>query len=572
MSPALRRSGRPPVASAPKVDDSAELTPLSDRLGLLLVVRLSMAVIVMFSSLVLPALAANTNAILVARIYVAIVIGAELFHRLLTRTTGRRWLLLVSFLLLIDGLFIAAVLAGTGQSRSIFLFLAYAHIVSVTLLVGFRTGLKMAFWHSILLLTVYYLVLAGWIPETVNTLGGTIRLDAGKGGSPVGNATEVASAIALWLVAIVTAVFSSINERELRRRKGELTIIADLSSAIERTRRPSEILQALIDVTVDRLACHRAVAVCAHAGSVAVIGGSNGVPTMRGDSLAVIGGSVAMAAASGSPVLLRRLDVDVDRFLLAALPDAQNVSVIPLVAEGEAIAVLVAEWGSSSRRRVTRPMIELLNNVAGRVALSLSNTFLLAEVQRLASVDGLTGLPNRRTFNEALSREVARAERSGNALALVMIDIDHFKSVNDNHGHQMGDQVLAESAGGVLAACRGEDLPARYGGEEMAVIMPGCTPEQALAAADRIRAALGAANVTLPGVSASAGVACFPGNANDLTSLLAAADEALYASKANGRDRTTLSTRKLEPAPASETRATAEALAASEAASATATR
>jgi two-component system cell cycle response regulator len=241
---------------------------------------------------------------------------------------------------------------------------------------------------------------------------------------------------------------------------------------------------------------------------------------------------------------VKALDPNVDSVLMNQLPNASNVSAIPLVAEGETVGVLVCSWGANNKRRITQPMIDLMSNVAGRVALSLSNTFLLAEVQRLASVDGLTNLPNRRTFNQAIEREVSRAQRNGQPVSLLMLDIDHFKLVNDQYGHQMGDTVLAESAAGVMEACRGEDLPARYGGEEIVVIMPNCSADQALEAADRIRRALGDANVALPGTHASGGVATFPTHADDVAGLLAAADEALYQSKENGRDRCTLSARE----------------------------
>ena len=461
--------------------DNSELTPLSDRLGLLLVVRLFMAITVLITTMVLSDLVLSPISILTAQVYAVVAIFVELLHRLATRFTPWRWIFLVNVMLIMDGIFVAVVLAGSGEARSTFIFLAYAHIVSVTLLVGFRTGLKMALWQSMLLLTVYYLGLAGVLKSTGFEEVSNKKL-AGQ--------LEVAQAIALWLVAICTAGFASLNERELRRRKGELTIIADLATAIEQTRRPSEILQELVSTTADKLGCSRAVALCAHGGSILIVGGDS-TPSIKGDSMRALGGLIERAVDDANPLLVKHVEQSENPVLWDAMPGANNVAFIPLIAEGECVAVLVAEFGTSSKRRVTRPMIDLLSNVAGRVALSLSNTFLLAEVQRLASVDGLTGLPNRRTFNQAIEREVARSQRSGQPVSLVMLDIDHFKSVNDTYGHQMGDTVLAESAAGVMEACRGEDLPARYGGEEIAVIMPNCSAEQALAAAERIRAGLG---------------------------------------------------------------------------------
>ncbi len=525
---------------------AGELTSLSDRLHLLLFVRLFLGSVVLLAAVVLPKLELSDLVLASAVIYLGSTLLAEGIHRLYVKWTKRRGLTLVNGMLMVDGVYIALVLAGSGPSRAVFMFLAYAHIVSITLLIGFRTGLKIALWQSILLITTFYAGLAGLLPlELLPQTVGDRRLN---------NSLEVAQAMALLLVAMVTAGFGGLNERELRRRKGELTIIADLSAAVEKTRRPSQILRALVEVTINSLNCNRAVAICSHGGKLVVVDHRGESPTVDSDTLYSFGGAVTKAAETSEPVLLKRLDATSDERLLALMPNALNVSLIPLVAEGEVLAVLVAEWGDQRRRRVTRPMIALLMNVAGRVALSLSNTFLLAEVQRLASVDGLTNLPNRRTFNQAIEREVARARRTGNPVSLVMLDIDHFKAVNDNHGHQMGDTVLAESAAGVLGACRGEDLPARYGGEEIAVIMPNCSAQQALAAADRIRVALSNANVALSGITASAGVATFPINADSPMSLIASADEALYESKENGRDCTTIS-RTVVGVPAAEIRA-----------------
>lgn len=514
----------------------ADFTALSDRLSLLLVVRLFMATVVLFSSYSLPQLTLHESAIVAAQGYVGISLFVELMYRLLTRHTNRRLLAIVNIMLLIDGLFVAIVLGATGQSRSAFIFLAYAHIVSVTLLVGFRTGLKMAFWHSALLLTVYYLGMAGLLPQ--------LGLSGQSTDARLTKELEIAQASALWLVAIVTAAFSSLNERELRRRKGELTIIADLTSIIETTRRPSEVMQALVDAATHKLDADRAVVICNNAGTMTVVVSDESVVAApKHETLPAISEVIAQAVATSAPVLVRRLDPEADAYLVGLLPDAENVAIVPLIAEGETVAVLITDWGVANRRRVRKPVIDLLSNVAGRVALSLSNTMLLAEVQRLASVDGLTGLPNRRTFNQALEREIARSLRSGQPVSLLMLDIDHFKLVNDTYGHQMGDEVLAESASGVMAACRAEDLPARYGGEEIVVIMPNCSADQALAAGERIRQALADGNIALKTVTASGGVATIPNNATDMVGLLAAADEALYLSKDRGRDCTTLSTR-----------------------------
>ncbi len=164
----------------------------------------------------------------------------------------------------------------------------------------------------------------------------------------------------------------------------------------------------------------------------------------------------------------------------------------------------------------------------------------LEELARLAREDALTGLPNRRAFDDALARVVARAERSGAALAAVVLDVDHFKRVNDGHGHAAGDAVLAAVAARAAGALRAGDLLARVGGEEFAALLPGADLAAAAEAAERIRAAVGGTPIEAEGralaVTVSLGCAALQrGEAGP--ALLARADARLYAAKAGGRNR-----------------------------------
>ena len=160
---------------------------------------------------------------------------------------------------------------------------------------------------------------------------------------------------------------------------------------------------------------------------------------------------------------------------------------------------------------------------------------------RLALCDPLTGLANRRAFEDALAQEVARAAAAGAPLAVVALDVDHFKRVNDAHGHAVGDAVLAEVAARAHAALRGGDLLARVGGEEFAAILPGASLAQAREAAERIRARIAAAPILAAGaslaVTASLGCASLSPDDRGGDSLLARADARLYEAKAAGRDR-----------------------------------
>ena len=168
----------------------------------------------------------------------------------------------------------------------------------------------------------------------------------------------------------------------------------------------------------------------------------------------------------------------------------------------------------------------------------------LARLERECITDSLTGIYNRRFFDHQLLIEHARAVRNDKPVSLMLMDIDHFKSVNDAHGHQAGDQTLIEIAGLVQRLSRCDDVVARFGGEELAIISPGSSLEQTRLQAERLREAV-KKHVTVKGgdaawrvnVTASIGVATLQsGEASEPTAILRRADEALYQAKSNGRD------------------------------------
>jgi len=175
-----------------------------------------------------------------------------------------------------------------------------------------------------------------------------------------------------------------------------------------------------------------------------------------------------------------------------------------------------------------------------RYALKLGET--MDALRRLATRDQLTGLLNRREFERILGEEEERAQRFGHPLALVMVDVDHFKRVNDTHGHPAGDDVLREVARLVAGEVRTVDRALRFGGEELVVILVQTDRHEALAVARRICEAVARDPIPVVGgpslrMTVSAGVAALPADAASGPSLLNAADKALYAAKARGRNR-----------------------------------
>lgn len=161
-------------------------------------------------------------------------------------------------------------------------------------------------------------------------------------------------------------------------------------------------------------------------------------------------------------------------------------------------------------------------------------------LEELAVRDPLTGLLNRRYLDEAMVREIAQAERSGQAVSFVLIDLDHFKRLNDMHGHRAGDAVL-QAVGALLAqSIRAGDLACRYGGEEFLLVLPGTSAEVALERANALRKSLAGlqlrAGAERVGVTLSAGIATYPDHGATCEALIHEADAALYAAKASGRD------------------------------------
>jgi diguanylate cyclase (GGDEF)-like protein len=191
----------------------------------------------------------------------------------------------------------------------------------------------------------------------------------------------------------------------------------------------------------------------------------------------------------------------------------------------------------------TREEEELLEYLAGQAVVSIENASLHETVERQAVTDELTGLANARAFTSILERELERGRRFETPLALVMLDLDDFKLVNDTYGHLQGDEVLAQVAAVLRDLSRDLDTPARYGGEEMAVVLPQTDVEGAEMLAERIREAVEALRVPRVGgggalrVTASFGVASVPFSALDRESLIAAADAALYRAKRGGKNR-----------------------------------
>lgn len=500
-----------------------ELTPLAERINYLQALRVTFAVLTLLTG-ALANRSVDTNMgllFLVTAAYVSLSGGAESVRRIIK---GRSISILFATLL-IDGAYIAWVAHATGGTESPLRFLAFVHIIAVTLLASSRTGLKIALWHSLLFFVIFYAEAAG----ILGTSPGSLSPE-----DPRFNEVSVFNVVALLLVATATAVFSQLNERELRRRRGDLQDLADLASALEGEQETTGAAQKVLDAIGGSFGFKRGAILGATPTGMALWAFRGpGEPVKPDEGFDPIFQDVLEIK---KPLLVAKLDESANPRLATLLTFARNLIFIPLIADNEKIGVVVLENPSTAGGYVHKRVLETVERFAAHGALSLRNSQLLHQVQRMAHTDGLTGVPNRRSFELALEKELSRSARSGEPVTLMMLDVDHFKKFNDTYGHQAGDDVLKLVGSALVETSRDFDTPARYGGEEFAVILPACSSEQATAVAERLREAVCSVEAVAP-VTASAGVATYPTHAADPASLIKAADGALYEAKRTGRNR-----------------------------------
>jgi two-component system cell cycle response regulator len=415
----------------------------------------------------------------------------------------------------------------TGGSASPLHYAILLHLSAITLLASWRTGITLAVLDTLLLGGIQLMVSQGALSQTAPDAPGTPGQQLGI------------FLVVLWIVAVTSATLSVLNERDIRRRRRDLDALTALTHRVERSADAATVAHTLLEAVVSNYGLVRGVVVGSQDGSLPLLA-SYGLPPAVEDNPGRPGPSevIRQAHQQHGTVRVQRLDKSSDNWLAHLMQGSGTLLVVPLSMDERPMGALVVEHSGSSRAQ--RRLVSSLERSAAYGALALRNAWLLEGVQRLAATDGLTKIANRRSFELTLERELARATRTAEYVSLVMVDIDHFKVLNDTLGHQGGDEVLRNAAAALACECREFDTAARYGGEEFAVVLPGCGPDQAYEIAERLRRAVALApNVAT--ITASAGVATYPAHAGDAESLVRAADQALYASKRTGRDRTTLS-------------------------------
>ena len=503
-----------------------EMVPLADRLRWLLVVRIGVVVLPLVAWFVTGDRGDRSPAVLAVPGVLLVLTGLLLQWR---SRRGRRWAVAaLTVPITLDAVYLGWALYLTGGLTGPVVYVIALHLLAVTLVGSFRTGLKMAFWHSLVVMSLLEAVSSDVLPAA----GPGTEFDKLRYG--------VFLAV-VWVTAVTTAVLAGVNERELRRRRYDEAVLRRLASALHESETGVEVAEALLDFTLDAGDAALAAVHCRLAA-----GDAEAVTLLtrkrEDEPLEVLrevaepgpGSLVEAVTAKGTTMLARMREPD--PWVDDVLDGAPRVVAVPFAIEGQGTGALVFQNDARAGSRIEQRRVAVVEQAVAHTATALARVALLEQLQRSALTDGLTGVANRRAFDDALVREMALAGRTEAALAVIILDLDKFKSLNDTYGHLAGDDVL-RGVGAALRQCtRQGDLVARYGGEEFVLLLPGASEEDAVAAARRVRGVLRGVDGPRT-ITASLGIASWPAHGSTGPELLAAADAALYEAKEGGRDQ-----------------------------------
>ncbi len=503
---------------------SVDLVPLDERLRLISIFRVAAISILLIGWFALPA-ARGADLPVYAGIclaYLAVMEGVTQ----LWRRSGRRARLIFGAFAMSDALFLGWATYGQAGLDTPLRHLILLQIITISLLASFKTGIKLAVFNAWLLLGAVYLQESG----LVDTLGGQTIVFGGE------QYRALAVEIAVYLmVAIATTGFAAVNERELRRRRYDLEALAKFALRLDEAETPGAVATSLLDAVADIYDCEPSLVIRKEERGVRIIA-SRGLPSTGALIPSEAAPVIARALESGTTKLVARRGEEVDA-LLSRFGAAANIAIMPLHGrQGTVAGAMLVEQPARRGSRIERRMIAMLERFTSHASLALENAGLLAEVRALAITDPLTGLANRRHLDNVLERSTAQVRRGNGTLALMMIDIDHFKALNDTHGHQMGDEMLRRVARALEVEMRAGDLAARYGGEEFSIVMPGSRPDEVQQAAERLRRSIAQMDGPVP-VTVSIGVSWAPEHGLTRDALVKVADDALYRAKEGGRNR-----------------------------------
>jgi diguanylate cyclase (GGDEF)-like protein len=346
-------------------------------------------------------------------------------------------------------------------------------------------------------------------------------------------------------IGLVTDTYIRERQKTIARKTSQLValsqVMAAVTSSLSLRQVLEEVMQRAVELTGSRASC---VALYDAAEGRFKDWVTRGLSEHFVRNMAFRPGGLADEAFSSGAYILSN-DLPGMRHRLSNLARGEGIRsfiCLPLRFQAQKVGVLYVY--RDDRDDFCRDELELLTTFAHCACGAISNARLYAQMTDLARTDPLTGIANRRSFDERLGIEITRGERYRRPFAVLVVDLDHFKRVNDTYGHQAGDEALRRLAAVLRDRGRaGIDVAARLGGEEFAVLLPETATDGARDMAERIRteverSTIRPENGVAFGVTVSVGAACYPDHADSAAALMRAADQALYAAKRLGRNRT----------------------------------
>jgi diguanylate cyclase (GGDEF)-like protein len=339
---------------------------------------------------------------------------------------------------------------------------------------------------------------------------------------------------------------------QLREREQELSVInrsnAIITSSLDIQRIYDNFIQELkriVDVDWAAIAVIEELEVYFMALSTEI-----GSPWKVGERLPLKGSGTEWVATHAKPIVDNDLSIE-SRFTSSQYHlqhGVRSVAYLPLMISNQIIGSLIV--ASRKPNAYSAKQINLLQQLSTQIAMPIENARLYAKTERLARVDSLTGLLNRRSLDETLPGEIGRHSRYGGVFTLVIIDLDSLKTINDNYGHLAGDELLRQIGGIIQNTVRESDRAFRYGGDEFAILLPQTPIEAAFKVAERIRQQTFARiEIGSIPVSVSLGLSSWPSDGVTASELISAADTALYKAKRSGRNRSVCASTSLNQAP-----------------------
>ena len=495
--------------------------PVADRLRALAVWRsvvLAVSLVVVVGA---PSLAEVSRWPVVGAVGVFLAVSAFLTVRSLRRNQGI--LTLVRTLLLGDSVAIVALSLAVGGPTSPLRYLIILQAVEVTLLASFRTGLRLVVWQSLVVSALY--VVGPMIAPGIATVHLALT-----------DRVELIGLLACsWIAAITTATLAATNERELRRRRHDLEQLADYHGTISEVSDIEIVTGEFARRAADEFDIGTVLVALPELGGRLRVWATHGVAEPPATLVVSPESLLADAVASTSTLLVRGLDPATDAALVPHLGlDARVAALAIRTPLGRGVVLVEPRWAKQDR--VERRVVSMLERYRDELESRVSNLVLIESLRTAATTDALTGVANRGRLREALHAATQQATRLRQPLCVGILDVDHFKKVNDVHGHAAGDEVLRQVASVMVASVRPYDLVARYGGEEFVVLLPSTDLGEAAAICERLRQSVASATRPVP-VTISLGLVRFDPAIDDDDHVIARADALLYEAKQQGRNR-----------------------------------